>query len=179
MNEQGEVWTVGHSTHSAEVFGELLKAHDIETLVDVRSFPGSRRYPQFNKENLAQFLRSIGIEYVHLPVLGGRRRPNPNSHNTGLRNDSFRAYADYMDTESFQEGIEELLQLSASSRTAMMCAESLWWRCHRSLVSDYLKWKGVEVRHILNAKKTELHHFTSAARIVDGELTYRGLLDVV
>jgi len=176
MGEGTEVWTVGHSTLSAEAFGELLIGHDIKTLVDVRSFPGSRRYPQFNKENLADFLRSLSIKYVHAPLLGGRRRPNPDSPNTALRNASFRAYADYMDTEAFRKGIAELLELADQGRTAIMCAESLWWRCHRSLISDYLKSIGVEVQHIANAKKSEEHSFTSAVNFVEGQLSYRGLL---
>jgi len=176
MGERREIWTVGHSTLSAEAFGELLNNHDIKTLVDVRSFPGSRRYPQFNKENLAEFLNSLSIEYVHAPLLGGRRRPNPESHNTALRNQSFRAYADYMESESFKKGIAELLDLSTKKRTAIMCAESLWWRCHRSLISDYLKSIDVEVHHIVNGKKSEEHSFTAAAHFVKDQLSYRGLL---
>jgi uncharacterized protein (DUF488 family) len=177
MEDRTEVWTVGHSTQSAEAFGELLVSHRIKTLVDVRSFPGSRRYPQFNKENLNQFLKSVGVGYVHAPLLGGRRRPNPDSRNTALRNESFRAYADYMETESFQKGITELLALANQDRTAIMCAESLWWRCHRSLVSDYLKANGVAVHHLMSARKVEEHSFTAAAQLVDGELSYRGLLN--
>ncbi len=172
-----KVWTIGHSTRSAEEFSQLLVDHHIKTLVDVRSFPGSRRFPQFNKSSLQDHLRALGIEYVHSPQLGGRRRPNPNSHNTAWKNDSFRAYADYMETESFREGVKELLELASGSHTAIMCAESLWWRCHRSLISDYLKAKDVHVIHILDERKTEKHPYTAAARIVDGELSYRGLLE--
>lgn len=172
-----KVWTIGHSTKSADEFGRLLASHNIETLVDVRSFPGSRRYPQFNKSSLQEHLASIGVRYVHAPKLGGRRKPIAQSHNTAWKNDSFRAYADYMETQSFQEGVNELLELAAASRSVIMCAESLWWRCHRGLISDYLKAKEVQVIHILDEKKTEEHPYTSAARIVDGELSYRGLLE--
>jgi uncharacterized protein (DUF488 family) len=170
------IWTVGHSTRSAEEFGSLLLAHNIETLVDVRSFPGSRRLPQFNKSELSVALPSLGMSYLHLPQLGGRRRPSKDSRNTAWRNPSFRAYADHMETEEFQKGIEELLKVADGQRTAIMCAEALWWRCHRSLISDYLKALDVEVVHILDSHKTEIHPFTTAARIVDGRLSYEGLL---
>lgn len=170
------IWTVGHSTRSGEDFAEILKAHEIELLVDVRSFPGSRRYPQFNRSAMVESLATVGIQYRHEPRLGGRRTPRADSHNTAWRNASFRAYADHMESDDFREGVEELLELAASARLAVMCAESLWWRCHRSLIADYLKAAGHTVIHILDKTKTEEHPFTSAARIIDGELTYRGLL---
>jgi uncharacterized protein (DUF488 family) len=170
------VWTVGHSTRSGEEFGKILLAHEIKVLVDVRSFPGSRRYPQFNRETLAVSLASVGIEYRHEPRLGGRRKPRADSHNTAWRNASFRAYADHMESEEFRRGVEELLEVAANERTAFMCAEAVWWRCHRSLISDYLKAEGHTVIHIIDEKKTEEHPFTSAARIVEGELSYRGLI---
>ncbi|MGI9066274.1 MAG: DUF488 domain-containing protein [Pyrinomonadaceae bacterium] len=170
------IWTLGHSTRSPEEFDELLLAHNIEVLVDVRSFPGSRRYPHFNKPELSRQLDSIGLTYLHLPALGGRRRPSPDSKNTAWKNSSFRAYADHMESEEFGHGIEALLELAQTKRTAVMCAEALWWRCHRSLIADYLKANGVEVIHILDAVKTEAHPYTSAARIVDGQLSYEGLL---
>ena len=176
MKNVVSIWTVGHSTRSAEEFKEILLAHRIEVLVDVRSFPGSRRYPHFNKAELSRWLESVGITYVHLQVLGGRRRPSPESTNTAWKNSSFRAYADHMESEDFREGVEELLELAQKKRTATMCAEALWWRCHRSLIADFLKVKGVEVIHILDAKKTEIHPYTSAARIVEGRLSYEGLL---
>src|SRR5829696_6564248 len=160
------VWTVGHSTRSAEEFGEILTAHGIEVLVDVRMFPGSRRYPQFNREALSASLVKLGIEYKHEPRLGGRRRPSADSHNTAWRNASFRAYADHMESDEFRKGVEDLLELAAGHRTAVMCAEALWWRCHRSLISDYLKAAGHKVVHIMDETKTEEHPFTSAARIV-------------
>jgi len=170
------VWTVGHSTRSAEEFGKILVAHGIEVLVDVRMFPGSRRYPQFNKSVLSESLAGLGIEYKHAPSLGGRRTARADSHNTAWRNPQFRAYADYMETNEFRNGIKELLQLATDRRTAVMCAEAVWWRCHRSLISDYLKASGHTVIHIIDQNKTEEHPFTSAARIVDGELSYRGLI---
>ena len=170
------VWTVGHSTRSGEEFGEILRAHGIEVLVDVRSFPGSRRYPQFNRAALAESLVSIGIDYKHEPRLGGRRTPRKDSHNTAWKNASFRAYADHVESEEFRQGVETLLELAASARVAVMCAEALWWRCHRSLIADYLKAAGHTVIHIIDQTKAEEHPFTSAARIVDGKLSYRGLI---
>jgi uncharacterized protein (DUF488 family) len=169
------IWTIGHSTRSADEFDQLLLAHGITALVDVRSFPGSRRYPQFNKSELSARLESLGMLYSHNPKLGGRRRPAPDSKNTAWKNASFRAYADHIETEEFAQGIEELLKIASAKRTAIMCAEALWWRCHRSLIADFLKASGVTVIHILDPKKTEVHPFTSAARIVDGKLSYEGL----
>ena len=171
-----KIWTVGHSTRSGEEFTRILLAHGIEVLVDVRTFPGSRRYPQFNKETLAESLREAGIDYKHEPRLGGRRKPRPDSHNSAWRNEQFRGYADHMETEEFKNGVRELLELASSKRVAVMCAEAVWWRCHRSLISDYLKAEGHEVIHILDEKKTEEHPYTSAAMLVDGKLSYRGLL---
>ena len=171
------IWTVGHSTRSIDEFIEGLASQSIEAVVDVRSFPGSRRYPQFNKRELSNSLESVGIEYLSLPELGGRRRARKDSHNTAWRNEAFRGYADYMETEDFRSGIERLLNVARARHVAIMCAEAVWWRCHRSMISDYLKARGVEVIHILAPDKTETHRYTSAARIVDGELSYRGLLD--
>ena len=170
------IWTIGHSTRSGEEFIQILTAHEIQLLVDVRSFPGSRRYPQFNRSALSESLELAGIAYKHEPRLGGRRTPRTDSHNTAWRNASFRAYADHMESEEFRNGVKDLLQVAGEARAAVMCAESLWWRCHRSLISDYLKAEGHRVVHILDDTKTEEHPFTSAARIVDGELSYRGLL---
>ena len=171
-----KIWTVGHSTRSAEEFGEILRAHGIEVLVDVRTYPGSRRYPQFNREALAEQLASEKIRYQHEPRLGGRRTPRADSHNTTWRNAQFRGYADHMETHDFKNGVRELLELASTKRVAIMCAEAVWWRCHRSLISDYLKAEGHQVIHILDEKKSEEHPFTSAARLVDGKLSYRGLL---
>jgi len=176
LKKELSVWTIGHSTLAIEDFLRLLQTSEIRVLADVRSFPGSRRYPQFNKDHLQSSLAANQIEYVHLPELGGRRRARPDSINMSWRNESFRGYADYMETHGFELGISKLLDLAAQRRTAIMCAESLWWRCHRSLISDYLKVKGIEVVHIIAGGKSEPHPYTSAARIVDGELSYRGIL---
>ena len=168
-----KLWTIGHSTRTIDVFIFLLEEHGVGLLADVRSLPGSRRYPQFNKEALADSLGKTGIRYEHFPELGGRRKAKPESKSTAWRNASFRGYADYMETEEFRKGVERLLDLAAGAGpTAIMCAEAVWWRCHRSLISDYLKARGIEVLHIMDAKKTEPHPYTSAARIVDGKLSY-------
>jgi uncharacterized protein (DUF488 family) len=150
-----------------------LAENGIELLADVRSWPGSKRYPQFNKETLAGSLNAHGIHYEHFPELGGKRKPKPDSRNTVWRNASFRGYADHMETEEFHKGVKRLLNCaSEAGPAAIMCAEAVWWRCHRSLVSDYLKSRGIEVMHILDANKTEPHPFTSAAHFVDGRLSY-------
>jgi uncharacterized protein (DUF488 family) len=167
-----QIWTVGHSNRTLEQFTELLTAHQIKLLADVRRFPGSRRLPHFNKENLSESLPRIGIEYLHFPELGGRRKARPDSPNTIWRNEAFRGYADFMMTPEFCTGIDHLLRHAAEKRTAFMCSEALWWQCHRSMISDYLKAAGHEVIHILGVNKTEPHPFTSAARIVDGKLSY-------
>jgi len=167
------IWTIGHSTRGIDEFISLLKENQIKLLVDVRAFPSSKRYPQFNKDALAESLNAHGIRYEHFPELGGKRKSNPDSRHTAWRNASFRGYADYMETEQFQKGIERLLDVATESGPiAIMCAEAVWWRCHRSLISDYLKARGLEVLHILGSKKVEPHPFTSAARIVNGELSY-------
>jgi uncharacterized protein (DUF488 family) len=174
--EQLSIWTVGHSTFSIEDFLARLRSFRIELLADVRSFPGSRRYPQFNKESLFSSLADAGIRYQHFRDLGGRRRARPDSLNVAWRNESFRGYADYMETEEFRAGVAGLLDLARKQRVAIMCSEAVWWRCHRSMISDYLKVKGIEVVHIMSEGKSEPHPFTSAARVVDGELSYRGVL---
>jgi len=168
------IWTIGHSTRAIDEFISLLKENQIKLLADVRAFPGSKRYPQFNKDALAKSLNAHGIRYEHFPEMGGKRKSNPDSRNTAWRNASFRGYADYMKTEQFQTGIERLLDLATEAGpTAIMCAEAVWWRCHRSLIADYLKARGMEVLHILAANKVEPHPYTSAARIVNGKLSYR------
>ena len=167
------IWTIGHSTRTIDDFISLLKANGIKLLIDVRSLPGSKRYPQFNKEALADSLGEAAIRYEHFPELGGRRKPSSDSRNLAWRNESFRGYADYMETEEFHKGVKRLLDLAVGAGpTVIMCAEAVWWRCHRSLISDYLKARGIEVTHILDANKTEPHPFTSAARIVEGTLSY-------
>src|SRR6185436_17340174 len=134
------LWTIGHSNLAIETFLGLLKSHSIELVADVRLLPGSRRYPQFNSENLALSLAEQRIDYVHFPELGGRRKPRKDSPNVAWRNESFRGYADYMETPEFRGGIERLEKLAVGKRTAVMCAEVLWWQCHRALISDYEKW---------------------------------------
>jgi uncharacterized protein (DUF488 family) len=166
------IWTIGHSTLSEAAFLGLLNRHEIKLLADVRLFPGSRRFPHFSQESLARSLQRSGIEYQHFSELGGRRKPQPDSHNTAWRHEAFRGYADYMETEHFKHGIERLLTAASEKRTAIMCAEALWWRCHRGLISDFLKVRGIEVLHIASTGKTDLHPYTSAARIVEGKLTY-------
>jgi uncharacterized protein (DUF488 family) len=169
-----QIWTIGHSTRSIEDFVGALGANEIKMIADVRALPGSKRYPQFNKENLAASLSAHGIAYEHIPELGGRRKPNPNSANTAWRNASFRGYADYMETEEFRKAVNRLVDLASEvGPTAILCAEAVWWRCHRALISDFLKVRGIEVTHIIDVNKNELHPFTSAARIVNGKLIYR------
>ncbi len=170
------IWTIGHSTRGIEEFIGLLKAHRIETLADVRHFPGSKRYPHFGKEALAGALRGAGIDYQHFPELGGRRKVLADSHNTAWRNEAFRGYADYMETPEFAAGIARLREVASHSRTAIMCAEAVWWRCHRSLIAEWLKAEWVQVLHIMDARKAEPHPYTGAARIEQGRLTYRELL---
>jgi uncharacterized protein (DUF488 family) len=166
------IWTIGHSTRTIGEFISLLEGHGIKLLADVRLLPGSKRYPQFNKETLADSLGKVGIAYEHFPELGGRRKPRSDSPNTAWRNESFRGYADYMETRQFHDGAKRLLDRADAGPTAIMCAEAVWWRCHRSLISDYLKAANIEVMHILDANKVEPHPYTSAARIVNGKLSY-------
>ncbi|MDQ6656304.1 MAG: DUF488 domain-containing protein [Verrucomicrobiota bacterium] len=167
------IWTIGHSTRTADEFIAALQAHGIRLLADVRLLPGSKRYPHFNADMLSAALNNYGIRYEHFPELGGRRKPRPDSPNTAWRNDSFRGYADHMETPEFAAGIARLQELATTTGpAAIMCAEAVWWRCHRALVSDYLKVRGVEVLHIIDAKKAALHPYTSAARIVHGRLSY-------
>src|SRR6266550_292704 len=167
------IWTIGHSTRKIDIFLSLLQENGVKVIADVRMFPGSKRYPQFGREALAKCLGERGIRYEHFPELGGRRKPRPDSHNMAWRNASFRGYADYMETEEFHKGVERLVDLANKvGRTAIMCAEAVWWRCHRALISDYLKVRGIEVIHIVDANKTEPHLYTSAARMASGELNY-------
>jgi len=174
MEEAGNrlIWTIGHSTRTIEELIGMLQSFQIRLLIDVRSYPGSRRYPQFNKEALERFFEKNNIKYVHMKDLGGRRKPNADSKNTMWRNDAFRGYADYMETDDFKKGVEKLEMLGDKYRTAFMCSEAVWWRCHRSLIADYLKSHGWKVMHIMDIGKAEEHPYTSAARIVKGMLIY-------
>ena len=166
------VWTVGHSTRPEEEFLSVVGAHDVELIVDVRRFPGSRRLPQYAAAALETTLGGRGIAYCWLPALGGRRRPDPASPNLGWRHPAFRAYAEHVETEAFALGLFELLTLSQGLRTAVMCAEVLWWRCHRRLIADVLTSLSVRVEHIRSERVAEVHRLTAPARLVGGRLTY-------
>lgn len=167
------IWTIGYSTRPLDVFLDLLAHYRIEAVADVRRFPGSRRQPQYASVALEQALAEHGIAYHWFPALGGRRRARPDSPNTAWRNASFRGYADYMESAEFASGLRELIEFCARQRTTLMCAEALWWRCHRALIADVLRVHGIEVVHILDAQHTVVHPYTSAARIVDGQLSYQ------
>lgn len=166
------VWTIGHSTRTLEELVQMLNSFKIELVADIRSYPGSRRYPQFNKESLAISLPENNVQYIHIKDLGGRRKVNPDSKNTTWRHPAFRGYADYMETDEFKHGIKELEGLALQQRTAYMCSEAVWWRCHRSMVSDYLKVNGWTVMHIMGIAKENEHPYTAPARIINGELSY-------
>jgi uncharacterized protein (DUF488 family) len=169
------VYTVGHSTHPIEELLGTLKAHGIERLVDVRTVPKSRRNPQFETTALAASLSSEGIQYQHMPGLGGLRHPLKNSTNLGWKNASFRGYADYMQAPAFASNLSELMELAAKRRTVIMCAEAVPWRCHRSLIADALMVNGAEVEHILTANTRRPHTYTPFARLEAGRVTYPGL----
>jgi uncharacterized protein (DUF488 family) len=167
-----DIFTIGHSTHSLAEFADLLKKHAIECVADVRAHPGSRRAPHFNREALATALPDQGIAYEHFRNLGGRRRPRPDSPNTGWENQSFRGYADHMESGGFMEALAALERTAETKRTAIMCVESVWWRCHRRLVSDALLSRGHRVLHIGGDGRLSEHQLTSFA-LVDGDrLTY-------
>lgn len=170
--EQSTIFTIGHSTHVIEDFIALLKSFGICVLADVRNYPGSKRFPHFNKETLEAVLNQNKIDYVHVKALGGRRKPVENSTNTRWRNTAFRGYADYMETGDFKDAVETLQDIASARPTAYMCSEAVWWSCHRALISDYLKIRGWKVMHIMTARKADEHPFTSAARIINGQLRY-------
>jgi uncharacterized protein (DUF488 family) len=170
--DQISIATVGHSTHPIEEFVGILKAHGIHQLVDVRTMPRSRRVPQFNRENLAASLQAAGMLYRHMPGLGGLRHPKRDSTNTGWRNASFRGYADHMQTSEFRENLEKLIELATQSPTAIMCAEAVPWRCHRSLIADALLARGLDVTEILSAKQSRPHTLTPFAQVSGTEVTY-------
>jgi uncharacterized protein (DUF488 family) len=172
-----EIRTIGHSTRTAEELVELLRAHGVSLLVDIRTVPRSRRNPQFNKETLPDTLDRHGIAYRHEKRLGGLRKPRKDSINTAWRNASFRGYADHMQTDEFVVAVQDLVDLASEQPLALMCAESVPWRCHRSLVADALTARGVEVRHIMNAKTASPHRTTPFARIDGENVTYPGLSD--
>jgi uncharacterized protein (DUF488 family) len=166
------IWTIGHSIKPIDEFTELLGTHKIHILVDVRSIPRSRHNPQFNQEILAESLKEIGLVYVHVADLGGLRKALQGSINTGWRNASFRGYADYMQSEHFWKALEELMVYGQKSPTAIMCAEAVPWRCHRSLIADALLVRGWDVRHIMSVQTAEAHALTAFATIDGTRLTY-------
>lgn len=166
------IWTIGHSTRTAEEFRAVLASQSIELVADVRRFPGSRRLPQFAQAALEADLHAHGFSYHWLHALGGRRTPTPDSPNTGWRHPAFRAYADHLHTREFADGLAELLMLSYGLRTAVMCAELLWWRCHRRLIADVLVSLGAEVIDVRDAAFAEPHRLTPPAQVVDGMLSY-------
>lgn len=170
------IYTIGHSTRSIEDFLALLATHGIGQLADVRTVPRSRRHPHFEKEALAAALAAEGIAYRHFPALGGLRKPRKDSTNTAWQHPAFRGYADYMQTASFRAGLDELQAFAAAAPTVVMCAESVWWRCHRRLLADALLVCGVPVRHILSAAEAKPHELSEFARAEPGGVSYPGLL---
>ena len=166
------IFTIGHSTHPWTEFRDLLRAHRIERLIDVRTVPRSRHNPQFNRETLSKKLRGAKIGYVHLKKLGGLRRARPDSPNVGWRNASFRGYADYMQTDDFAEGLQRLLKLAKGKSSAVMCAEAVPWRCHRSLIADALLARGIVVKHITGKGTPKEHSLTPFARVRGTHITY-------
>lgn len=166
------LWTVGHSTRPIDEFLALLSLHGVTRVADVRRFAGSRRHPQFQPAVLERSLANAGIGYSAVPGLGGRRRPRPDSPHTAWRNEAFRGYADYMDTPEFAAAVRELAGLARADRVAIMCAEGVWWRCHRSMIADAFKAHGWTVLHILGPGEPREHPYTPVARIVEGELVY-------
>ena len=171
------IWTIGHSNRPIDEFTELLRVHKIRLLVDVRAIPRSRHNPQFNIDRLAESLKEAVLHYVHLPRLGGLRKARNNSINVGWRNASFRGYADYMQSEEFWKALEELTVYGQEGPTAIMCAEAVPWRCHRSLISDALTVRGWEVRHIISAQTTNAHALTVFAKTDGTRLMYPKLTD--
>lgn len=164
--------TIGHSTRTLEFFIRMLKAHEITMVVDIRTVPRSKHNPQFNKETLPDKLKASSIKYVHMPGLGGLRRPLPDSQNKGWKNNSFRGFADYMQTQEFEDNLKILIDLTGQERCALMCAEAVPWRCHRSLISDALVIRGIKVEHIMNLSRTQPHKLTPFASVKYLHITY-------
>jgi uncharacterized protein (DUF488 family) len=169
------VLTIGHSTRPIADFIQLLDTHGVKRLVDVRTVPRSRHNPQFNKDSLPTSLRSAGIAYTHMPALGGMRHPRKDSINLGWRNAGFRGFADYMQTPEFQKALQKLIATAKKERVAIMCAEAVPWRCHRSLIADALLVHGVRVEEISSLTRTQLHRLTPFAHVFGSEVTYPGL----
>ncbi|HEX5412524.1 MAG TPA: DUF488 domain-containing protein [Terriglobia bacterium] len=171
------IYTIGHSTRALPAFLELLLGLGIKQLSDVRTIPRSRKNPQYNAETLPHALREVRIRYAHLAALGGLRRAARDSVNTGWRNASFRGFADYMRGAEFGKGLEQLIRLGSARPTAIMCAEAVPWRCHRSLIADALVVRGIRVRHILSASQVREHTLTSFAEVQEGRISYPKSLD--
>lgn len=170
------IWTIGHSTRPIDLFLELLRGHGVACIADVRTVPRSRRHPQFSREALEHSLPEAGLRYEHVADLGGLRKPRRDSANLGWRHPSFRGYADYMQTAPFAAALIRLEALARSAPTAVMCAEAVWWQCHRQLIADALVARGHEVRHIMSAGSATPHALTSFARVEEGRVDYPGLL---
>jgi uncharacterized protein (DUF488 family) len=166
------VFTIGHSTRTWKAFLDLLRAHGIKRVADVRSIPRSRHNPQFNRETLSMKLRSARVGYVHLRKLGGLRHARRDSPNMGWRNASFRGFADYMQTLDFDAGLKRLIKLAKEKKTVLMCAEAVPWRCHRSLIADALVVRGIRVADIISGKRSYIHLLTSFARVQGKRITY-------
>ena len=170
------IFTIGHSTRTIEEFLNLLAANGVAELVDIRTVPRSRTNPQFNRESLPESLKAAGIGYVHMPSLGGLRRARPDSTNTGWRNASFRGYADYMQTPEFATAIQKLIERGAQKQVAIMCAEAVPWRCHRSLVADALTARGISVEDIMSVSRRQPHKLTPFAQVEGTRVWYPGLI---
>ena len=172
----GRVWTIGHSTRTVEAFIALLHSQEIDRLADIRTIPQSRRHPHFGRDALASRLANEGIQYRHFPDLGGLRKPRADSRNGAWRNASFRGYADHMQTPAFASAVDALLAFAGDGRLAAMCAEAVWWQCHRMLLADALAARGAEVQHILGEASVQPHRMTPFARVESEAVTYPGLL---
>jgi uncharacterized protein (DUF488 family) len=166
------IFTIGHSTRSIQEFVRLVRAHGVKRVIDIRTIPRSRHNPQFNREHFAPALRTVGIRYRHMPGLGGLRRPRRDSINTGWRNQSFRGYADYMQTPTFTKSLERCIELAKRDQTVLMCAEAVPWRCHRSLVSDALLARGIQVGEITSGVRARPHSLTPWAQVIGTQVTY-------
>jgi len=172
MEERPVIFTIGHSTRSLETFLQILKAYRVKVLVDVRKIPHSKHNPQFNQETFSEKLNEAGYKYLHIPELGGFRRPKPDSRNLGWRSAGFRGFADYMESREFEESLEKLVKIATQGGVSIMCAEAFPWRCHRRLLSDALMIRGFQVEHILSLTKSHPHRLHPSAKVEGGILTY-------
>jgi uncharacterized protein (DUF488 family) len=170
------IYTIGHSVRTLPEFLHLLAAHGVRQLADIRTVARSRRHPHFSSDALAVSLADAGIAYRHMKALGGLRKARADSRNTAWRNESFRGYADHMESVEFRSALDALVEWSRDAPTAIMCAEAVWWRCHRQLVADALVARGVEVRHIMSPTDAPAHELSEFARVEDGTVTYRRLI---